>query len=119
MNTSFGEGWFSPQLDVKETDKELTLHAELPGCKKEDLHLEVRDDSLEISGKKEVVDDEQGQNFVRSERRFGEFKRIVPIPEGVKPDDVKATYVDGVLEVRVPKPPESLKKAKGSSINIQ
>jgi HSP20 family protein len=76
----------------------------LPGLKKEDVKVEVSDGYLAISGERRKEEEEKGDQFYRCEREYGSFQRAVPLPEGVKLEDVKATFNDGVLEVSVPVP---------------
>jgi HSP20 family protein len=95
--------WF-PEIDVFERDNTLVTRVDLPGLKKEEVNVEVVDGVLIISGERanEVKEDED--NYYRCERTFGNFTRTVPLPEGVTFKDVKANFVNGVLEVIVPLP---------------
>ena len=97
------EAW-TPQVDVFEKDSRLITRIDLPGLKKEDVKVEVTDRHLAISGERKKEEEEKGEQFYRCEREYGSFYRVVPLPEGVKLEDVKATFVDGVLEVSVPLP---------------
>jgi HSP20 family protein len=101
-------GWY-PEIDVFEKDNRLVTKIDLPGMKKEDVKVEVTDGQLAISGERKSEAEEKGDEFYRCEREYGSFYRSVPLPEGVKLEDVKATFADGVLEVSVPLParPES------------
>jgi HSP20 family protein len=72
--------------------------------KKEDVKLEVADGYLAISGARKREAEEKKDEYFRSEREYGTFYRAVPLPEGVKFEDIKATFTDGVLEVSVPLP---------------
>jgi HSP20 family protein len=72
--------------------------------KKEDVKVEVTDGQLAISGERKSEAEERKENFYRCERQYGTFYRTVPLPEGVKFEDVKATFASGVLEVSVPLP---------------
>ena len=82
----------------------MLFRSDLPGVKKEDVKVEVTDGHLAISGERKAEAEEKKENFYRCEREYGSFYRAVPLPEGVKFDEVKATFVDGVLEVSVPLP---------------
>jgi HSP20 family protein len=95
--------WF-PEIDVFERDKRLVTKVDLPGMKKEDVKVEVTDGHLAISGERRSEAEEKKEQFYRCEREYGSFYRAVPLPEGVKLEDVKATFADGVLEVSVPLP---------------
>jgi HSP20 family protein len=96
-------GW-SPRIDVFEKGNRLVTKVDLPGLKKEDVKVEVTDGHLALSGERRTEREEKNENVFRSEREYGRFYRIVPLPEGVKLEDVKATFADGVLEVSVPLP---------------
>ncbi len=103
---------WAPQIDVFERDKHLVTKVDLPGLKKEDVKVEVTDGHLTISGERKTEKEEKKDNFYRSERSFGSFYRAVPLPEGVKLDDVKATFSDGVLEVSIPLPTQAESKVR-------
>ena len=109
-------GWF-PEIDVFEKDNRLVTQIDLPGMKKEDIKVEVTDGQLAISGERKHEAEEKGEEFYRSEREYGRFYRSVPLPEGAKVDDVKATFTDGVLEVSVPLPARP--EAKVRTVEIQ
>jgi HSP20 family protein len=95
---------WSPKIDVFEKDNRLVTRVDLPGMKKEDVSVEVTDGHLALSGERKRETEEKKDNFYRSEREYGSFYRAVPLPEGSRLEDVKATFSDGVLEVSVPLP---------------
>jgi len=95
--------WF-PTIDVFERDNTLVTKVDLPGLKKEDVKVEVVDGMLTIRGERANETKEGKENYYRCERMYGTFTRTVPLPDGVTLKDVKATFVDGVLEVTVPLP---------------
>jgi HSP20 family protein len=97
------ETW-APRIDVLERDNRLITRVDLPGMKKEDVTVQVTDGHLELSGERRQEKEEKADNFYRSERQYGRFYRAVPLPKGVKLEDVKATFADGVLEVSMPLP---------------
>jgi HSP20 family protein len=99
-----GSAAWTPGIDVFEKDNRLITRVDLPGVKKEDVKVEVTDGHLAISGERRTEAEEKKQDFYRCEREFGSFYRAVPLPEGVKFNDIKATFTDGVLEVSVPLP---------------
>jgi HSP20 family protein len=103
-----------PLVDLADNGKEYLVKAEIPGIKKEDLRIEVTQDSLEISGETSVEEKEEDKEtgYIRKERRYSRFYRALPLPENVLTDKVEAELADGVLTVKLPKaaPPE--KKAK-------
>jgi HSP20 family protein len=108
--------WF-PEIDVFEKANRLVAKIDLPGLKKEDVKVEVTDGHLAISGERKTEAEERKDNFYRSERQYGSFYRAVPLPEGVKLEDVKATFADGVLEVSIPLPLKA--EAKVRQVEIQ
>jgi HSP20 family protein len=93
---------FTPAIDVFEKDNRLVTKIDLPGMKKEDVKVEVADGYLAISGERKNEVEEKKDGFYRCERGYGTFYRALPLPESVKLEDVKATFLDGVLEVSVP-----------------
>lgn len=108
---SGSEREWAPAIDLIEADDRLTLRANLPGIKPEDIKIEVEDDVLTVSGQHEERTEERKERYVRRERRYGGFSRSIGLPRGVSTDDVEATCSDGVLEVTVPLPREAEKKA--------
>jgi HSP20 family protein len=100
---------WGPPVDVEETDNEVTVRAEIPGVTPDDLQLSISGNALVISGeKKETVTKRPEAGYVVQERRYGAFRREVPLPTAVDPDDVKAEYENGVLQVRLKKSAEAL-----------
>lgn len=95
---------WTPGIDVFEKDNRLFTKVDLPGMKKEDVKVEVSDGQLTISGERKREAEEKKKDFYRCEREYGSFYRAVPLPDGVKLEDVMATFADGVLEVSVPLP---------------
>ena len=108
---------WSPTIEVFEKNNRLVTKVDLPGLKREDVKVEVTDGYLAISGERKSEAEEKKENFFRCERNYGSFYRAVPLPEGVKLEDVKASFSDGVLEVSVPLPAKP--EAKVRKIEIQ
>jgi HSP20 family protein len=108
--------WY-PEIDVFEKDNRLVTKIDLPGMKKQDVKVEVTDGHLAISGERRTEAEEKKENYYRCEREYGSFYRAVPLPEGVKLEDVKATFADGVLEVSVPMPAKA--EAKVRTVQIE
>merc|ERR1711879_465056 len=94
----------TPFMDVRQTDKGLVVHAELPGCSKDDIKLSIDQNRLVLEGQKRTHHKEKGENWVRKERFEGSFYRTLPLPRGVEANQIQANYQDGVLEVFVPTP---------------
>jgi HSP20 family protein len=97
------EGWH-PRVDVFQRENFLVTKVDLPGLNKEDVKVEVAEGQLTIAGERKRETEEKKEGFYRAEREYGTFFRTVPLPEGVKVEEVKATFANGVLEVTVPLP---------------
>jgi HSP20 family protein len=108
------DGDWVPVMDVSESGDQVVVKAEVPGMKKEDIKVSVKDDILTISGEKKQEERAEGENWHRVERSYGSFKRVLSLPS-VDSAKVEATYKDGVLEVRLPK----LEAAKPKEIPIK
>ena len=106
-----------PNIDVFERDQQLVTKIDLPGMTKNDVKVEVADGYLTISGERKAEAEEKKDDFYRCEREFGSFYRTVPLPEGTKAEDVKATFADGVLEIAVPLPVRA--EAKPQKVEIR
>ncbi len=100
------QSWVPP-LDVWETETELVYAFDLPGIAEEAISIEAQDDTLTVTATREKTTEESGDRFYRFERRYGAFSRAVGLPAGVDDAKIAATYENGVLEVRVPKPEEA------------
>jgi HSP20 family protein len=111
-----GQALWYPQVEVQEKDGKLVVCADLPGLKKEDVHVEVRDNALILEGERRQESEQKGEGFYRSERSYGRFYRAIPLPEGVDPDQAQANFKDGVLEVTLPVPE---RHSKGRQIDIR
>lgn len=101
--TATAEFTWSPSIDVYETDSELVVKAELPGMSSKDVDITLTDDSLTIKGEKKQSEEVKSDNYYRRESVYGAFQRTIPLPVPVKQNKVKATFKDGVLEIRLPK----------------
>ena len=95
---------WSPQLETFRRGDKLVVRADLPGLRKEDVNVEVDNGVLAISGERSDENEEQRDDFYRSERSYGQFYRAIPLPEGIDENQCEATFKDGVLEVILPSP---------------
>ena len=93
-----------PAMDLVETDDHFILRADLPGMRQDDVKIELEDTTLTVSGERRAEHESKGEGYYRVERAFGEFSRSLTLPQGVDPEAVAASFQNGVLEVRVPKP---------------
>lgn len=108
---------WSPKIDVIERNNRMVTRVDLPGMTKKDVSVEVKDGYLMLSGERKRESEETKGNWYRSEREYGRFYRAVPLPDGVKTADVKASFIDGVLEVSFPVPARL--EAKPMKIEIE
>jgi HSP20 family protein len=95
-----------PAMDLVETDEHFVLKADLPGLTEADVNVEVEDNVLTLSGERKAEHEDKREGYVRVERSFGSFRRSLTLPEGIDPEAVQASFDNGVLEVRIPKPEE-------------
>jgi HSP20 family protein len=94
---------FTPEVDLKETDKEYVLSATIPGLEKDDVNIDVTKDSISISGERRTEEERPGERYHVRQQSCGSFRVNYSLPSEVKPDDVKAVYRNGILEVAMPK----------------
>lgn len=123
----FGPSWWpgmrlsemedvTTSVDIFEQDGDVVLKAEVPGMKKEDIEVNLANNVVTISGKKEKEEKVEKKDYYRIERSYGSFKRSFQLPSDVQTDKAKANFKDGVLEVRIPKTEEARKKEKKIAI---
>lgn len=98
---------WAPPVDVIENTDELVVRAELPGMKREDINVSVEGNTLVLSGERNYELDEDKDNVHRVERSYGAFRRMLALPSTVDPDQVEASYRDGVLEIHLAKREEA------------
>lgn len=103
------EGFWAPVIDISENNGNIEVKAEIPGMKKDDIKISVRDNMLSITGERKQENETKDKKFHRIERFYGKFSRNIRLPADVDADKVKATYKDGILNITLPKP-ESMKK---------
>jgi HSP20 family protein len=93
---------WSPAIEVFQRENNLVVRAELPGLNKEDVKVEMTDDGLILHGERKQESEEKREGFYRSERSYGQFYRLIPLPDDIDPDNVRAEFKNGVLEINVP-----------------
>jgi HSP20 family protein len=103
---------WAPDIDVYQKDDQLVIKADLPGLRKDEVSVEIADDGVTIQGERKIERQEDREGYFRSERSYGNFCRVIPLPEGAMTDQAKATFHDGVLEVTLPAPPQATKGRK-------
>ena len=105
-----------PAVDVYETDEDVVVKLEVPGAEKEDIEVSVSEQEITIKGEVKQEEETKEEGFYRRERRYGSFSRTIPLPATVDTEGARATFKEGVLQVRVPKPPEEKEKVRRISI---
>lgn len=101
---------WTPDVEMFRRDNAIVVRADVPGMTKNDVTVEVTDGQVVLRGERKQEKEEKKEGFYRAERTYGAFLRTLPLPEGVKVDEAKATIKDGVLEVIVPAPKPEEKK---------
>lgn len=104
----FGHQLWSPEVDVFRRGDEIVVRADLPGLKKDDVSVDLEEGVLTIRGERREEAEEDREGYYWSERSYGSFERVIPLPDGVDEERAQATFQDGVLEVRVPAPAEEM-----------
>lgn len=102
------EGFWTPILDIEESNGNIVVKAEIPGMEKDEIKVSVRNNMLSISGERKQESETRDKTFHRIERSYGKFSRTITLPSEVDADKIKAAYKDGVLNIVLPKP-ESMK----------
>lgn len=97
---------WAPAVDMHETKDELVVTADLPGLREKDIRVSITGDMLTLKGERQWSQEIKQESSYRGERWFGKFERVLPLPIPVQADQVKASYRDGVLTVRLPKTEE-------------
>lgn len=110
------QGTWSPQMDIFERDGKLVLHADLPGMRENDVHVQVDSGVLTIWGERKHQHEHEKGGVYRCERSYGSFQRSVTLPEGVAPESIQASFENGVLEVTMPAPKQT---PRGRTVPIQ
>jgi len=121
MNELLKPDWFGgienlntalPAVNIKENEKDFELALSVPGRKKEDFNIEIDNELLTISSEVKIEDDKVKENFTRREFGAKSFKRSFNLPETVDNGKIDASYLDGILRLKLPKRKEALPKPK-------
>ena len=108
--------WWPP-VDIYQTADGITLKMELAGVNKEDVAVEVKDNVLTLKGERLLDPEIKDEHYYRKERSFGKFLRTFTLQESISPDQVKASFKNGILTISVPR--LTAEKAKQVSVNIE
>jgi HSP20 family protein len=112
LTTSTGTDIWVPQVEVTQQGNELVVRADLPGMKKDDIQVDITDNEVTLSGERRREEETERGGLYRSERSYGFFTRRIRLPEGAMTDQAKAAFKDGVLEIRMPAPPEQVTRGR-------
>lgn len=107
---------FQPRVDVSETDKEVKLTAELPGMDENDIDVSVTRNAISIRGEKRREREENTNGYYKTERHYGSFHRVLPLPCDVDTENVEATFKNGVLHITLTKAEQVASQAKRITI---
>jgi HSP20 family protein len=107
----------APVVDLFEEKDDIVVKAEIPGMDKDNISVNLSDHTLTIKGEKKKEEEVKEENYYRSERSYGSFVRTLELPKDVHADKVKATFKNGVLEVRMPKTEEA--KAREIKVKVE
>jgi len=103
LTRSMGQaGMWSPTVEVREHDNNFEVHAELPGLSKDDVKVECTDEGIILEGERKKEEEKKEGGYYRSERSYGHFYRLIPLPDGADTDKAKAEFKNGVLQVTIP-----------------
>ena len=108
---------WQPTVDIYETASGIVLAAELPGVRKENVSVEVKENVLTLKGVRVADPTIREEDYYRKERCFGAFQRSFTLQQNVQPDLIKATFKDGVLEIEIPRP--EAEKPKQITVDIE
>lgn len=106
-----------PAVDIRETDHELVLKADIPDMKFEDIDVRMENGTLTLKGERKFEQEEKKGGWHRVERNYGSFERVFTLPETVNPEGAQADYKNGVLTVTLPK--KEIAKPRQIKVNVQ
>lgn len=105
-------GEVSPAMDIYEEGGDIVVKAEIPGMKKEEIHIDMNEKTVTVSGEKKKEEKVERKDYVHLERAYGSFARTFALPAEVQTDKARATFKDGILELRMPKTAEAASRAR-------
>lgn len=106
------EGLWIPRIEAVQQGDTFIVRADLPGIKKDDVEVDLTDDAVTIRGERHEEHEEEREGYWHSEREYGQFHRTIPLPEGVISESAKATFRDGVLEIRMQAAPSEANRGR-------
>lgn len=106
-----------PRVDVEKRDNDILVQADLPGMAPEDLRVTIDENMLILEGERRDERENRRENMYTSERTYGRFRRVIPLPADIDPSKARASFQDGVLEIEVPMLEE--RRQRGRNIEVQ
>ena len=101
---------WTPAVDIYETPEAIVLQADLPGLRREDIDIQIRDDTLTLRGERRFAKDVHEESYLRIERAYGAFHRSFTLPATIQQEKIRAVFRDGILELTLPKAEEAKPK---------
>ena len=101
---------WTPAVDIYETTEAIVMQADLPGLRREDIDIQIQDNTLTLRGERRFAEDAQEENYLRIERAYGAFQRSVTLPATGSLERIRAVFRDGILELTLPKAEEAKPK---------
>jgi len=101
---------FIPSMDVSETDKEVKVEVTLPGLQKSDIHLELENSQLTVSGERKMERENDDRRYHITETNYGSFHRSIQLPDHVDQESIKAEFQDGILHITMNKEDAKVRK---------
>ena len=114
-----GASEITPVVDVYDEKDDIVVKAELPGMDKNDIQVNVSDSELTLKGEKNKEEKIEEEDYYSCERSYGAFVRSIKLPTEVQADKIKASFKNGILEVRLPKTEEAKAKSKEIKIKVE
>lgn len=103
---------FVPKVNTREGKYAYHIDIDLPGMKKEDINIDVHDNSLSISGERKYKDEIKEEDYYKVETSFGKFERVFTLPDNIDTEKISANSADGVLEIIIPKQEKTTSKKR-------
>ena len=113
-----GMGAFNPNVEVYTTNDSVVIKAELPGIDPNEVNVELTENALHLTGEMKKEEEIKEDNYYRSERSYGHFERVIPLPDRVKEGEAKASFKNGVLTIRAPLA-EEIKRPQAHKLKIE
>ena len=101
-----------PDVEMLQRNNELVIRADLPGLSKDDVKVDVTDDAITVHGERREEHQEEREGYYHTEREYGQFERVIPVPEGAITESAQASFKNGVLEITIQAPPAETRRGR-------